>query len=221
MILIYIFIQISGKTFIISALKLLLMDKKPRYKLWRDIWRFIWEDDSLLSWIINVILAFVIIKFLVYPGMGLALGTKFPVVAVVSGSMEHDGNFDQWWQTQSDWYSRIGIKKSDFREFPFSDGFNKGEIMVLKGVNFERLKIGDVIVFYSSTRKEPIIHRVVKLEKKDKFYITTKGDHNDETYTFESNIPQDSILGRALFGIPYLGYIKIWFVELLSLMHIL
>jgi hypothetical protein len=55
----------------------------------QKVWYFIWEDDSVLSWIVNVVLAFVLIKFIVYPGIGLLFGTTHPVVAVVSGSMEH------------------------------------------------------------------------------------------------------------------------------------
>ena len=41
---------------------------KPEGKklTWKKIWWFIWEDDSWASWFVNVILAFVIIKFLVY-----------------------------------------------------------------------------------------------------------------------------------------------------------
>ena len=64
---------------------------------WKGIWYFIWEDNSLLSWIVNVILAFVLIKFIIYPGLGLLFSTSYPIVAVVSGSMEHQGNFDTWW----------------------------------------------------------------------------------------------------------------------------
>ena len=67
--------------------------KKKNKSTWQKIWYFIWEDDSVLSWIVNIILAFVLIKFIVYPGLGLVFGTDFPVVAVVSGSMEHEGNF--------------------------------------------------------------------------------------------------------------------------------
>ena len=55
----------------------------------KKTWHFIWDDDSIWSWIINVILAFVIIKFLVYPGLGFIMQTSYPIVAVVSGSMEH------------------------------------------------------------------------------------------------------------------------------------
>ncbi|MBW2993462.1 hypothetical protein KY317_02720, partial [Candidatus Woesearchaeota archaeon] len=53
-------------------------------------WDFIWNSNSVWSWIVNIILAFVIIKFLLYPGLGLVTGTSHPIVAVVSNSMEHD-----------------------------------------------------------------------------------------------------------------------------------
>jgi hypothetical protein len=39
------------------------------------LWHFIWNEDSIESWLINIVLAFVIIKFIVYPGLGLVLGT--------------------------------------------------------------------------------------------------------------------------------------------------
>ena len=58
-------------------------------KTLKNIWYFIWEDDSIWSWIANFILAFVLIKFIVYPSLGFMLQTTHPVVAVVSSSMEH------------------------------------------------------------------------------------------------------------------------------------
>ena len=102
------------------------MNMKEFKSILHKVWYFIWESDSIWSWIINIILAFIIIKFLVYPGLGFALGTSHPIVAVVSGSMEHDGSFDQWWQssascdlracTQSEFYSEFDIIKEQFRD---------------------------------------------------------------------------------------------------------
>lgn len=65
------------------------MDKYRLKKNLRKLWGFIWEDNSIWSWVVNIILAFIIIKFLVYPGLGFLLNTSHPIVAVVSGSMEH------------------------------------------------------------------------------------------------------------------------------------
>ena len=71
--------------------------KKPK-SFWGKVWYLIWYEDSVASWIVNVILAFLIIKFLIYPGLGLLFGTNLPIVAVVSESMQHEGSFDEWWQ---------------------------------------------------------------------------------------------------------------------------
>jgi len=102
---------------------------KDKAKLtWKKAWYFIWEDDSWASWFVNIILAFVIIKFLVYPGLGWALSTSHPIVAVVSSSMEHDGNFDEWWAsqaicadnkkcTQEEYYAQLKISKEEFKSY--------------------------------------------------------------------------------------------------------
>jgi len=55
----------------------------------KRFWNFMWNDDSVSSWVANVIVAFLLIRFIVYPVLGLILGTHFPIVAVVSESMEH------------------------------------------------------------------------------------------------------------------------------------
>ena len=80
----------------------------------KTIWNFIWNDDSIWSWLVNIVLAFVIIKFIVYPGLGFLLSTDYPIVAVVSSSMEHDGNFDNWWSPQESWYLGYDITKEQF-----------------------------------------------------------------------------------------------------------
>lgn len=200
--------------------------KKKVKTLLGKLWYFIWEDDSIWSWIVNIILAFILIKFIVYPGLGLILGTKYPVVAVVSGSMEHEISFDEWWHSQESYYQRFNITRSQFEIFPLHNGFNRGDIIVLTRANPENLKIGDVIVF-KSRRPDPIIHRiVVKWEENDTSYFTTKGDHNafsirDYAYDGskildETRIPEQDLLGKAKIKIPWLGYIKIWFVDLIN-----
>ena len=55
----------------------------------KKIWNFLWHEDSVTSWVVSIILAFVIVKFIIYPLIGVFLGTSFPIVAVVSESMEH------------------------------------------------------------------------------------------------------------------------------------
>ena len=194
----------------------------------KKIWHFIWEDNSVWSWIANIAIAFILIKFIVYPGLGFALSTTHPVVAVVSGSMEHEGSFGKWWENAQNGYS---ITKSEFERFPIKNGFNKGDIMVLKGKKPENIKVGDIIVFWSSGlnpetgNREPIIHRVVrKWDEGGVYYFQTKGDNYrtnpvsiKNSYLDETKIIQEQVVGNAVFRIPFLGYIKIWFVEAIKL----
>ncbi|MEM4240055.1 MAG: signal peptidase I [Candidatus Woesearchaeota archaeon] len=198
--------------------------------LWRKLWWFLWEDNSVWSWIANIILAFVLIKFVIYPGLGLLLGTGYPIVAVVSSSMEHDGSFDDWWNTgrccidsscsqraaPSEMYAAYGITYENFRDFHFANGFNKGDIMILTGP--KELAIGDILVYWTDARKEPIIHRIVQAKgvAGDRVY-KTKGDRNCASAAFEQSIGKDRMIGKAVIRIPFLGWIKIGFVELLKL----
>ena len=186
-------------------------------KVLKKIWLFIWEDNSIWSWLVNLVLAFVLIKFIVYPGLGFMLSTTHPVVAVVSESMEHNSNFDSWWVKSESWYSNNGISKEAFEKFPLKNGFNKGDIIVLKGKKPENIEIGNVIVFWSSKR-DPIIHRVVKKwQENDLYYFQTKGDNNPGMLRTpsvdETMISQEQIVGNAVFKIPLLGWIKIIVVK--------
>lgn len=187
----------------------------------KKVWYFLWEEESVWSWLANVAIAFVIIKFLLYPGLGFVLGTPAPIVAVVSGSMEHDGNFDNFWNepmccnsacsekiVQGQYYEKANITRDVFRDFDFVNGFNKGDIMILYSP--KNAQMGDVIVYVVSQRPDPIIHRVIKISEQDgKKVFWTKGDHNCDIGAFERGIPEDKVIGKAVWRIPFLGYVKI------------
>lgn len=192
------------------------MKKKGFKSILKKIWHFIWVDDSIASWIVNVILAFLIVKFIIYPLLGLILGTGYPVVAVISGSMEHNGmSFDDWWANNGAWYLEHNMSKQEFYEFGFRNGFNKGDIIVLRGLGAENIKKGNVIVYSTNRYQYPIIHRVV--EKKGdagSYEIQTKGDNNQQQDP--ETVTEDRILGKAIFKIPYLGWIKIMFTWIIG-----
>lgn len=210
------------------------MDKKQFKTYLKKIWDFIWNSDSIWSWIVNIILAFILIKFMVYPLIGLILSTSHPIVAVVSESMEHDGSFDQWWSDQHPWYEEKGINKEIFQNFRFKNGFNKGDIMILYGKKVNKIEVGDILVF-NSRQPNPIIHRVVnKWVENDQYHFQTKGDHNKNsiqnyvnTKNFptakadlgaveildETDITEEKIVGTGILKIPYLGWIKIIFTN--------
>lgn len=231
------------------------MNKKEFKNYAKKTWHFIWEDDSWQSWVVNIVLAFLLIKFIVYPGLGFAFQTHYPVVAVVSGSMEHKApslcqdydisgkcllydptygeicgkksekiyfmGFDRYWDTCGDWYTKnTAIKKEEFQDFSFKNGFNTGDIMVLYGTKPENVKVGDVIVFSTSARPDPIIHRVIKVwnDENNQLFFQTKGDHNGaiNSVVNEGKISKDRYIGRAVIRIPYLGWIKIGFVNFIN-----
>lgn len=189
-----------------------------KYKTLKKIWDFIVHEDSLASWIVNVVLAFVIVKYLVYPGLGLILGTSFPIVAVVSGSMEHHpSDFNNWWEANKNWYEEKNFTKEQFEDFPLRDGFLKGDIMILYGVEPKDIKTGQVVVYETPSYNNPVIHRVVKTrEEKGVYYFMTKGDNNNNADPGEINGEQVSRTGKAVARIPLLGWIKIGFVGLIE-----
>ena len=195
----------------------------------RKTWDFIWNSNSVWSWIVDIILAFIIIKFVIFPVLGLAFATNYPVVAVVSGSMHHDADFNEWlnstaicnniYCTQQDFYKMYNITKQDFMNFPYRNGLNKGDIMFLHGLKPKDIKIGDIIV-WKTNNKYPIIHRVIKKwEINNTYYFQTKGDHNLKSIKNpiidETNITQNMVIGKAVLRIPKLGYIKIMFTNMI------
>ena len=196
----------------------------------KKTWHFIWHDDSAGSWIANIIIAFLIIRFLVYPLLGVIFGTSFPIVAVISESMEHglhnqqicgqtleefQESFDNYWQQCGQWYEEHNITKEQFQKFPLKKGFRKGDIIIIWRSTSKNTDIGDVLVFQGN-KPQPIIHRVVNKWEEETTYYQTKGDHNAGSITGnfgETKINQQRIYGKGILRVPYFGYIKILFVD--------
>ncbi|MBN2368733.1 signal peptidase I, partial [Candidatus Woesearchaeota archaeon] len=133
-------------------------------------------------------------------------------------------NFDFFWAECGEYYRLFGINMNSFEKYPFKNGFDTGDIIVLIGKKAEDIKIGDVIVF-KSNQPDPIIHRVIKKwETEGEYHFQTKGDHNGNSiqgsFLNEIDIKKEQIIGKAVFRIPFLGYIKIWFVQLLDLLNL-
>lgn len=198
-------------------------------------WHFLWHDDSLTSWLLNIVIAFVVIYFIVYPLIGAVFGTSFPIVAVLSESMEHGlyddklceqrlaefrESFDNYWDVCGSWYEERGISKEQFRDFPLSDGFNKGDVIIVWRAERTNLEIGDVLIF-NGNRQQPIIHRIVAItEENGNIFYQTKGDHNSnsiESPLEETRIGEERIFGQGILRLPYFGWVKILFVDLMSL----
>jgi len=196
-------------------------------------WNWLWNSESWLSYLIFLIIVFIVVKFIFLPGLGLIFGTSLPLAIVESSSMEHYSlgginsncngydicgncetkstffNKDNYWNTCRNWYEQnTNITKEQFNSFRLSDGFRKGDLIIIYGK--KQVEIGDIIVFNGGTA-HPIIHRVISLDP-----IQTKGDHNPSQLSVETNIQQNQVIGTAFGRIPYIGWIKIFFVELLN-----
>lgn len=199
--------------------------------LLKKTWHFLWHSDSPWSWLANLIIAFLVIKFLIYPLLGFLLGTSYPIVAVVSQSMEHGlygsqlcgqtfydfkDSFPNYWEVCGDWYENNNFTAAQFRQFPFKNGFNKGDIILVWGSRPENLEVGDILIFWGE-KPQPLIHRLIKKwPENGQYYFQTKGDHNRESITGplgETQIPEERILGKGILRIPYLGWVKIIFVQ--------
>ena len=163
------------------------------------------KKDTLLSWFVSLILIIIFIKLIFFPSLSFITGTPLPLVVVESCSMYHETNFDNWWTSNEEWYEGRSISKKEFLDFPLRNGLNKGDIVFVYGRNDYNL--GDVLIFTAPT-KYPLIHRIVSF-----IPLQTKGDHNAGQLSIETKITNDQILGKAVFRIPFLGWVKLIFFE--------
>lgn len=187
-------------------------------KICKKTWFLLWKDDSIKGWIFSIVFLFIFIKFIFFPVLSLITGTVLPLAIVESCSMYHKGNilsnYDNWWQEHESKYSEYEIDKQTFKEFIFKKGFNKGDILFIIKAKPEKLKIGDVIIF-NGNQKNPIIHRIIKIEKQDNEYtFSTIGDNNNGQLSLEKDIKSEQLMGKAVFKlVPYLGWGKLIFYE--------
>lgn len=212
-------------------------------------WRWIWNSDSIWSWLVALAIIFIVVKFIFFPALSLIMGTSLPLAGVESSSMDHqivkdnNGNsalnlcgksynkenkehinFNEYWDVCGNWYeANTDITKETFSDFWLKNGFRKGDIIIVWG-RFTP-KVGDIIIFTpgaGSSAPRPIIHRIVNINEQG--IIQTKGDHNKDQLTTsnnlyktdETNINQEQIIGKAILKVPYLGWVKIWFTDLIK-----
>lgn len=88
---------------------------------------------------------------------------------------------------------------------------NIGDVIIIKRVNPEELKVGDIIVFnppqpyYNGV---PWVHRIVSIQKVgNEIYFKTKGDAN--TYPDPFTLTKNNIIGVMIGKIPYIGLISL------------
>ncbi|MEK6855473.1 MAG: S26 family signal peptidase [Nanoarchaeota archaeon] len=182
----------------------------------KRFWYFL-NKDTWQSWLVSLVLIVALIKLVFFPLLSLITGSSLPLVVVDSCSMYHESIFEEWWSKNAEWYEAKDIEKKDFSSFPLKNGFNKGDIIFVWKET--EPKIGDIIIFKANPEadaKLPIIHRVVSTNP-----TATKGDHNTRQLTItnneqgidETSIKKEDIVGKAVFKIPMIGWVKLIFFE--------
>lgn len=191
----------------------------------KKFWAIVWKDDSLKGWIISIIFLFIVIKFIFFPVLNLVTGTTLPLAIVESCSMYHEGNifsnFDSWWERREQKYAQFAIDKQKFEQYYFKNGFTKGDILFILGVDPQDIEIGDVIIFEAG-KANPLIHRVVQKEinpETQEYTFSTIGDNNNGQLSIEKGIREGQIVGIAQNRlIPYIGWGKLLAVDVINIL---
>jgi signal peptidase I len=171
-----------------------------------------WRNEYVQT--VVVIGLIVLIVFGFWYGSQLALNTRYPVLAVVTGSMcvPYDGACDGW-------------------THPFERTLHVGDLIIVQGVNPADLSVdypnSDIIVFRKpGNPDELIVHRLVaKQEVNGRLYFRTKGDGNgidkwpatpqpSEYDPWQENgiagVSEDNVVGKVIMRVPWIGHVVLF-----------
>ena len=170
----------------------------------------IWKNEYVQTAAILGLIVLIFVGF--WYGAQMVLNTRYPVLAVVTGSMciPQDSECDGW-------------------THPFEHTLHIGDLIVLQGVNPEDLNANysnsDIIVYqdprYPTDLDARIVHRIVaKQEINGTLYFHTKGDGNGlnkwpseissldyDPWNLPNGVPEDQIYGKVVIRIPWLGHV--------------
>ena len=181
------------------------MKKESDKNVFVRFWSFL-KEDSWPSFFVSLLIALVVIKFIIFPLLTLLTGTVLPLVIVESCSMYHSQDLEAIMKNGI--YSDYGLGYEDTANWSLRNGFTKGDIIVVLGP--KNVEVGDVIIF-NGGQSNPIIHRVIGINSDGEY--TTKGDNNLGLLVFEKDIEKDRVLGKAVFRVPAIGWIKLIFFD--------
>lgn len=89
-----------------------------------------------------------------------------------------------------------------------------GDIVVVKGEEFDDISEGDIAVYSTDEVAIPVIHRVVETERDS---LETRGDNNLGQSDFERDINPSQVHGTYIFKIPKIGLVKLLAADLTGL----
>lgn len=169
----------------------------------KRFWDFFWHGKSIWSYIFFVIISFLFLRYIAYPGFLLLMGWR-DIVAVLSNSMHHGTSINS---TYYSWLESNGYY--DYEHWIFPNGLNIGDVVIVVAANPEAINVGDVVVFISNGGN-PIIHRVVNVTIfQGEYFYHTKGDANPQSLSFEISVPYNAIVGKAVASAPLIGYPRV------------
>jgi len=155
------------------------------------------------DFIYEVLSFFLCIGILYFSHQGilmLALDCDTPLMPVISNSMQHHS---ESWKVP---YEQMGYDPS---QFPFQGGFERGDLLVIKGVDSpSEISVGDVVVYQRVPGTIPVVHRVLS-KSEDGQIIILKGDANSSP---DPSISFEMVRGKVILAIPNLGWfsISVW-----------
>lgn len=98
--------------------------------------------------------------------------------------------------------------------------YQGGDLMIVRGVEPEKIELGDVVVIWTRPRGRYIAHRVVDIEDKDgDLFFYTRGDaylKTDQQLRILPPIKGKWIKGEVILNIPKLGYPLIWINKIMT-----
>ena len=106
----------------------------------------------------------------------------------------------------------VGMRLAGFRTFTVMSGsmepnYPVGAMIYVRPVDYQSLKVGDVISYVANDDKVVVTHRIVDIEVGDDgvWRFRTKGDANTSA---DSNLVHyKNVLGAPVITIPLIGYI--------------
>ncbi|NLB37083.1 MAG: signal peptidase I [Clostridiales bacterium] len=80
----------------------------------------------------------------------------------------------------------------------------RGSIVILEKVEFDEIKVGDILTFNAKEKSKSFTHRVVEINSSYRYFIT-KGDAG--TVNDPQPTGYDYVVGRVKFAVPYIGFL--------------
>lgn len=159
-----------------------------------------WKNEYIQTGIMMAVVVGIVFGF--WYGTQIVLNTKYPALAVASGSM----------------CVPYGMG-CDGSSHPFEPTLHTGDLIIVQGVSPEKIKTavspdidihGDIIVFRRVGRDgELIVHRAIsKEEVNGQWLFQTQGDYSGDPDPWR--VSKDQLIGKVVLRIPWIGRIALF-----------